>query len=443
MTPPAAGSLRVDWAAPPFAGHLFPILELARQTRDRGAEFGLRVEQRVLTTAAGEPHVRSCGLPHVTLLAGCDEAVHRISDTSRRVGGSPLRLLAQLRANLALCTQLTAELDELWRDERPDVVIADFTLPFAGFAAQRAGARWWTTTPSPCAIETRTGTPSYLGGWQDHGTRLSRLRDRVGNTLIRRTKDLLAWTVRRELRALGVERLRRSDGSEVAYSGERIFALGAQEFELPREDWPRGLEFIGPLPQGPPALQRPALPIEPGRRHVLVSLGTHLAWARPRVEALAVRAARELPDWCFHVTRGRAGLNGELAPSNVVAGAPDNVTFVDYVPYDDRLAGYDAAIVHGGTGVAYACLARGVPMLLWPQDYDQFDHAARVAACGAGVRLVPRRAARDLQWLVEDGGVRDAVARMGHALSAYDPGAAVLRRLREVADGRTSGTLQP
>ena len=64
-----------------------------------------------------------------------------------------------------------------------------------------------------------------------------------------------------------------------------------------------------------------------------------------------------------------------------------NLWLYDYVPYDLYLKNYDAAIIHGGTGLTYSCLKAGIPILVWPHDYDQFDHAARIVYHGLGLKM--------------------------------------------------------
>ena len=49
----------------------------------------------------------------------------------------------------------------------------------------------------------------------------------------------------------------------------------------------------------------------------------------------------------------------------------------------------DAVISHAGHGTVIKSLAFGVPLLCLPVGRDQPDTAARVVACGAGLRLRP------------------------------------------------------
>ncbi|MBL9199477.1 MAG: hypothetical protein JNL39_03180, partial [Opitutaceae bacterium] len=149
---------RVDLIAPPFRGHLHPMIGLGRALADVA-------DVRVLTGTALVPEITASGLPARGLLAGAEATIAAIADPPRRVGANPLRLAAQFRATLDLLERMQAELNALWAAERPTLVIADSVLPVAGAVAQPRGLPWWTSTVSPCVIESRNGPPAYLGGW--------------------------------------------------------------------------------------------------------------------------------------------------------------------------------------------------------------------------------------------------------------------------------------
>src|SRR5215831_11731940 len=123
--------LRIDFVAPPFAGHLFPLLELARFLRGQGF-----TRLRVLSTAGAARAVQVSGLTLVELLPGREGRVRAIADTDAQVGLHPHRLYRQFRMNMALMPALRAQLKALWAADRPDLVIADFTVPLAGLLAR-------------------------------------------------------------------------------------------------------------------------------------------------------------------------------------------------------------------------------------------------------------------------------------------------------------------
>lgn len=409
--------LRIDFVAPPFAGHLFPLLELASYLESRGYR-----SLRVLTTRRAASAVRAAGLELVPLLEGEERSVEEIADTTRRVGSNPFRLAGQLRRSLTLMRRLKEELVTAWGAGPPDLAIVDFALPLAGIVAQERGIRWWTSMPTPCALETRTGTPSYLGGWLPPRSVAGRWRDAAGRACVRGFKRTVFAMFRRSLGELGFRELYRADGSEAVYSPERILGLGIKEFELD-QDRPDCFEFVGPLTACPAeSNERPVEPaFEQGRRHVLVSLGTHLGWAKLRALKLVCDAASRTPEIEYHFSFGRA-FEPRGFPQACDPCLPPNVQTFSFVPYDRWIDRYDAAIVHGGTGILYACLRAAVPMLVWPHDYDQFDHAARIVCRGLGRRCRPRGAliAADLLALMSDDRIRENTERFSGLVRSAD-----------------------
>jgi UDP:flavonoid glycosyltransferase YjiC (YdhE family) len=411
-------NIKLDLVAPPFGGHLFPLLELGQFLQNHGVN---RI--RILSTEAAREATRLSGLEHVTLLPGRDQDVEAIANPPYRVKNNPWRLMRQLEANLALSKEMKGELEHLWKKEKPEVVLADFTLPVAGLLAQRLGIHWWTSLPTPCALETKRGTPSYLGGWSDTNL-LAPLRNILGRNLIKSFKNFVAWYYQKQLADLGISSLYRQDGSEVVYSPKKIFALGMKEFELER-DWPKALTFIGPLTASPAFPHTPPQ-FEKNKPHVLVSLGTHLPWAKQEAARRIQQLATGLPELEFHFSFGQAG--GKTVKRQ------NNLSFYDYLPYDTYLHRYSAAIIHGGTGLTYSCIKAGVPMLVWPHDYDQFDHAVRIRHQHLGLRFshnLSTSAAR-LKQLLSDKIIQASVAKFKARAAQYFPGHRILHHLTAI-----------
>ncbi len=382
--------MRIDLIAPPYSGHLHPLLAIAR-------ELAPHHQVRVLSTPAAQARIRACGLTGVSVLGDADDRVLRaIADPPHAVGNHPLRLRRQLRDALALMQRFGEALHARYRDERPELVIVDFTVPAAGLAAQALGIAWWTSLPSPCVLETPDGPPAYFGGLRPAGGAWARTGHALARRLTRGFKrSVHAWH-RGQMRALGLPRLYRDDGSEAVYSPQCILALGLASLEFPATR-PAALRFVGPRLCTPPSAVR-APPFVPGRRHVLVTLGTHLGWVKDRVDALLRALAPAFPQVEFHFSDGD--------PAAPVQAPLGNYRRLPYVDYATQLARYDLVVHHGGAGILYACLEAGRPAIVHPLDYDQFDHAARLQAAGAAWWL------RDLDGLpallrrVLDGEVR-------------------------------------
>jgi UDP:flavonoid glycosyltransferase YjiC (YdhE family) len=384
---------RVDLIAPPFSGHLHPILGIGR----RLARDGLDV--RVISTESAAARIRDTGLQPHSLLAGKDDAIHAIAEPPRAVQSNPVRLNAQLRANLALLGQFQRELRALYRTTAPDLAIVDFTLPIAGFVAREAGVPWWTSMPSPCVLETPDGPPSYVGGWLPRDDWFGHMRDAAGRLFVRCFKRGIVRLHRQTMNELGLPGPYRADGSEAAYSDECILALGLRELEFARQ-WPAAaVRFVGAVRYTPPSLGEPPAFVA-GRRHVLVSVGTHLRGYKDRVAAATEAAARALPDVEFHFTDGRvpgAGVGTGAAAKTPHGGGPENFQRLSFINYG-LLPRYDLVVHHAGTGILNETLAAGLPAIVMPIDYDQFDYAARLRVAGLAVGL---RTLTDLPRTVE------------------------------------------
>lgn len=362
---------RVDLVAPPMAGHLHPVLGIAARLAE---EPGIDV--RVISTAAALPAAAASGVPAIALLDGADEIIETVVDPPYRIGSHPLKLLRQFRAAVALQRDFQAELLELWRAAPPDLVVADFTMGAVGPAADAVGAPWWTVHPSPCAIEGRSGPPSYLGGWRPGRTPLGRARDAVGRRWVRGFKRVAPRLARVRLDDVGLDRIYRPDGTEAIYSAERVLALTPGVIEYDRS-LPPSVRYVGPVLHTPPT-DVAAPDLAPGLRHVLVTAGTHLPWHKQALLDAAARAATQLPaDVRVHVSVGSA----------LPVTPPPGVVVHPYVSYARDLPRFDAVVHHGGAGVLGHTLAAGLPAVVWPVDYDQFDHAVRLEDAGVAVRV--------------------------------------------------------
>jgi UDP:flavonoid glycosyltransferase YjiC (YdhE family) len=374
---------RISFVAPPFAGHLNPLLELAKAASIAGYEVTM------ITGEAKIPSVMALGIHATALMCLNDKKLERIANTEKPVRGNPLRLFDQLQRSLAVVTEARREIKTLWQNARPDLVVADSVAVAAGLAATDLGLPWITTIATPFAIECRSGTPSYVGGWSEGSTILHKLRNAAGRFLVRRVKKGLAYAVRHQLAILGTE-VYRSNGSEACYSPTSILGFGLRELEFER-DWPPPFRMIGPLYRNPEPVAMPTLPST--RPRVLVTLGTHLPWAKSKLAEDIIWLAAHRPRISF------IGSLGDIGSNNEALALADNATLHNFIPYSEGLPSFDAIIHHGGAGITYAAIAAGKPAIVVPHDYDQFDYAARIVAKGAGLRVARLRSKATLAAL--------------------------------------------
>ncbi len=412
---------RIDLVAPPMSGHLHPTLGIAvRLAREP------ELDVRVISTATALPAIAASGVTGLALLDGADDVIERVVNPPYRIGSNPRLLFRQFRAAVALQADFRRELLQTWKDHRPDLVIADFTMGAVGTAADQISVPWWTTHPSPCAIEGRTGPPAYLGGWRPGTSPVGRARDATGRGFVHGFKRVAPRLAGVRLDDVGVARIHRPDGSESIYSAERVFALTPEAIEYPRS-LPPSVRYVGPVLHTPPTDVEPPT-LRPGRAAVLVTAGTHLPWHKSVLLRAAAHAALELPDVDVHVSLG--------GPGNPLPEAASGVIVHDYVDYARDLPRFDAVVHHGGTGVLGHTLAAGLPSVVWPVDYDQFDHAVRLIDAGVAVRTdgpenlasAMRAVLVDPSYRLRAGEISEEIARSPAVEAIADEVLARLRR---------------
>ena len=370
--------IKIDVISVPFSGHLFPTLTLVKPLLEDP-----RFQIRVITGFQKKALVERIGFDCLALFPDRPTVMEDIANTSKQA--NLFIMYQQLMANSRLVPEVFDEINRIWNSEgKPDLVIADFVAAPAGMLADRLEIPWITTIPSPVAIESRTTTPAYLGGWKPHQGIFYKWRDAMGRQFIRLAKKVGLALVKKNLVTLADFKLYREDGLEAIYSPYSILALGMKELEF-RDDFPPQLKWVGYR-----CLSFDRLPQEQkqylttSKKRIFVTCGTHLKWEKERMVELAKLLSQEYPDYVFYVTLGdSAGL--EHTPRIL----SENLLIFDYLPYSDVLEQMDFAIHHAGAGILMGCIEQGIPSLILPQDYDQFDNAVRAELFQVG--LVSRK----------------------------------------------------
>jgi rhamnosyltransferase subunit B len=85
---------------------------------------------------------------------------------------------------------------------------------------------------------------------------------------------------------------------------------------------------------------------------------------------------------CVELDRG--GLLLSTFPENFPTDLPESVRTLSYVSLGQLLHHCSAIVHHGGIGTTSAALAAGIPQVVRPLAFDQFDNAARVEKLGCG-----------------------------------------------------------
>lgn len=176
-------------------------------------------------------------------------------------------------------------------------------------------------------------------------------------------------------------------------------------FAQPQGDWPRQL-VLADFPlydhgEVQPLSSELLCFIEAGPPPVGISAGTATANSQQFFQtSIAACQAAGL----------RAILLSPFA-GHIPQNLPADIMHVSYAPYGSLLPRLAAFVHHGGIGSTSQALRAGVPQLIRPVAYDQFDNSARTTELGVGRELLvkqytPRQVAETLATLTGDPAIR-------------------------------------
>jgi rhamnosyltransferase subunit B len=188
------------------------------------------------------------------------------------------------------------------------------------------------------------------------------------------------------------------------HQADTTLCMAPDWFAERQPDWPVQLEMSG-FPMAEHGEKQP-LPreltdfIDAGPAPVVITAGTANAVSHAFFSS-AIAACRLLGKRAIVVTSD---------PKQLPSDLPDGMIHVSYAPFAALLPHALAFIHHGGIGSVSQALRAGVPQLIQPMAFDQFDNASRVTQLGAGTEILPRhfapeRVARSLDTLVTDASI--------------------------------------
>jgi rhamnosyltransferase subunit B len=308
--------------------------------------------------------------------------------------------------------------------------------------AERTGTPWISASGATLIHETAAYPPPGVA-WKGCPAWLSRLGWEVGYRIFGDLDALAAA----EYRKLGVAP-RPNVISGGAYSRRLTLGLWSPSFFPRPADWPRWFQLGGyarwdeeapPAPNNGGAREEPgdaiSHPTPPllgaGGPTILFTLGSSVVNHPGEFWATALRA---------------------LAPTDwnaVLLGAPENlpltpslrgrVQVIPYAPYADLFPLADAVVHQGGAGTTQAACYYGIPSLIVPRGFDQFENAAHIQREGWGLRLMPANFSASslrlrLRRLLASAKIKAAVADLGQRMRA-EPGVTRSADLVEAALG--------
>jgi UDP:flavonoid glycosyltransferase YjiC (YdhE family) len=383
-------------------GDVLPFIRLGMALKARG--HGVTV----ITTSLYEPLARHAGLAFVEWIS--PEAMQAVANDPDL--WHPTRGLRLAIRTLGPWHRQLLEHIEARHVPRQTVVVAGSYALGARIAHDHLGVPLATLLLQPAFLRSVYRSPVLPGlptpDWAPRAWK--RLVYFLGDALV---LDRVAAPAVNALRVeLGLPAVRSVLGNWW-HSPQRVIGLFPSWFGPPQPDWPAQVRLTGfPLYDGLGAEPVPAGLdefLEEGEPPVVFTPGTMMRHPRRFFEE-AVAACNRL---------GRRGLLLTRYRDQLPARLPEGVGHFDYVPFSQVLPRAAALVSHGGIGTLSQALAAGIPQLVMPLGFDQFDNAARLERLGVAATLIPRRfqgraVAHQLARLLDS----PAVARACRAVAA-------------------------
>lgn len=239
--------------------------------------------------------------------------------------------------------------------------------------------------------------------------------------------------------ALGLPPVRRHLDDWI-FSRQRILGLFPDWFAPPQPDWPPQTRLTGFLRFDPVELAP-----SPEQAAALETLEAYLAEGEPPLVFTPGSAMKQGASFFAAavdaaVRLGRRAILLSRFTEQIPTDLPAGVRHFSYLPLSRLLPHAAAFVSHGGIGSLAQALGAGIPQLVMPLAFDQFDNAWRLEELGLGRSLAPWRfrgptVAALLRELLADSDLlartRAAAARMDDAACLADSCAWI----EELADG--------
>ncbi|KKC26037.1 glycosyltransferase [Sphingomonas sp. SRS2] len=356
--------------APPLAGHINPMLALARVLVERGHRVTF------LQQSHGAALVRAAAMDVTLIGGGRDQGTHPTT------GRGPVDTARTIRSVAKRAQTICTEAPDILRAIGADAAIVDQLEPAGALVARSLGLPL-VTVANALPINREPAIPPPYVGWRYDPTPFGLWRNRGGY----RIAD---WLMRPVTKVLSCHAARwgihprqhfEDYGSDLAQISQAVASI-----DFPRRRLPDSFQYTGPLRL--PDDGEFAIPAGSGQPLIFASLGT-LQGARARLFAKIARACDALG---AKLVLAHGGL---LSPSETAA-LPGNPVVEPFVPQRAVLRHADLAITHAGFNTVLDALSFGVPMVTLPLAFEQPATAARLDRAGVTRVLSPNASWRQL-----------------------------------------------
>ncbi|QDT03234.1 MurG-like transferase [Rubripirellula lacrimiformis] len=171
----------------------------------------------------------------------------------------------------------------------------------------------------------------------------------------------------------------------------------------------------------------------PSDRPIVFTAGTaHQHCREFFADAVAACLAIDRPGWLV-----------SSYPGNFPDQLPPSIQAHSYVSFGELFPHASAVVHHGGIGTTSQALAAGVPQLIQPMAFDQFDNTNRVQRlnCGRWLRR-PRHLAAALQQLLDDESIQRSCRLVADSMERGSPTVAACEIHRLLCSTGSDGRLK-
>lgn len=370
----------------PAAGHVRPTAPIARQLVASGHEVIWYGGRRF------RPMIERTGARFIPITADLrfdpDGDALESTDGDRSADG--IRGLQAVVDDIFVASipAYAADLEPHFDAVAPDVVLTDHTFMASALLARRRDIPTVVFALGPLAVSSIDTAP-FGTGLAPSSSAPGRLRNRLLALLVQRVLLRRAQSAARRIVAdMGAGPFPGFFADWSLYLADRYMQAGAPEFEYPRSDLPRRIDFIGITDQkGVDGFDPPAWwpDVEQARAAgtpvVVTTQGSastkHNQLLLPTVEALA---GRDVLHVATTVTRDPE----DVLPAN---RRPANLRLERFVPFTELLPFADLLITNGGFGGVQTSLSFGVPLVVAGRTEDKMETNARVKWTATGISV--------------------------------------------------------
>lgn len=371
---------------PTSSGHLYPMTTLGHELKQRGHRvtvIGVVDAQEKALAAKLEFHpIAEAEVP----LGSTAQALAKLGELR---GKAALRYTVTLLASRA--TRILQNAPQACQQIGIDALLVDQVTPEGGTVAEFLDIPF-VTVCNALMLNRDPSVPPFNTLWQYHPSSWSRLRNRLGYSL-------LNWVTKPIRQATAEYRQKWNlppySTPNAFYSQLAQVSQQPPEFEFPRANLPKTFHFAGPFHS---QASRQSVPFSweklTDQPLIYASMGTLQNRLLKVFEAIA--AACEGKDVQLVVSLGGSAHLESFPP------LPGNPLVVEYAPQLELLQKAALTITHAGMNTTLESLANGVPMVAIPVTNDQPGVAARIAWTRTG-EAVPlgRVSANRLQQAVD------------------------------------------